>query len=576
MRVNGRHVRTIWRASSGHVAVLDQRALPHRLSVVEVATSSEMAEAIRDMTVRGAGLIGASAAWGMALAAREQEGSSDFEAAMAGAGRHLMATRPTARNLEWAVERMRRALADVPRKDRVARAEACAQEITDEDASCCRRAGQYGLEWIRAVAKRKPGQVIHVLTHCNAGWLAFVDYGSALAPVYAAAEEGLPVHVWVDETRPRNQGASLTAWELGQQGIPHTLIPDNAGGHLMQHGLVDLVITGADRVTAHGDVANKIGTYLKALAARDNKIPFVVVFPSSTLDWSLTDGVKEIPIEERGGDEVRQVTGWDDARGTLASVRICPVETPAANYGFDVTPARLVSGLVTERGLAEANRSSLEALFAEEEISAAEGYIQFHCDHRPGPPLAHPQMAALLQARETLQQAGVLGVLPSGIGFGNVSVRTEASASASCPSGRFLITASATGGIRPGTPDVMCEVDEADVATNSVRCHGPRPASSETLTHAAVYAARPDAGAVIHIHDRVLFHRLLGGGAPMTPPHARFGTVAMAEATGAVAAHGAAAGCLAMTGHEDGVLAWAPDVAGAMAALERARIPFSM
>jgi methylthioribose-1-phosphate isomerase len=366
MNVDGTPYRTLWLAEPGCVRIIDQAQLPHRFAFLDLRTPEDMCAAIRRMNLRGAGLIGAAAAWGVYLAALRHADAPDFDARMRAEADALLATRPTAKNLEWAVRRMERALAPclspTERRDVAGRA---AQEISDEDADFGRRMGQHGLALIREIAARNGGRPVNVLTHCNAGWLGFIDYGSALAPAYAAFDAGIPLHVWVDETRPRNQGASLTAWELGHHGVPHTLVPDNAGGHLMQHGKVDLVFVGSDRVTANGDVANKIGTYLKALAARDNRVPFYAVFPSSTIDWDLADGVREIPIEQRDPDEVRTATGWDEEAGRVATVRLCPPATPAANYGFDVTPARLVTGLVTERGIAPATREGLRALYAD-------------------------------------------------------------------------------------------------------------------------------------------------------------------------------------------------------------------
>jgi methylthioribose-1-phosphate isomerase len=331
--------------------------------------------AIKDMQVRGAGLIGATAAWGMYLAALEAgEHDRSFAADMEKAAETLKAARPTASNLAWAAGRMMHALFPAPLAWQIApngrellraRARMEAQAIADEDAEFCRRIGQHGLEIIKKLAEK--GEPVNVLTHCNAGWLAFVDHGSALSPVYAAADAGIKVHVWVDETRPRNQGASLTAWELGQHGVDHDLIPDNAGGHLMQHGMVDLVITGADRVTRRGDVANKIGTYLKALAARENKVPFYVALPSSTFDFTMGDGVAEIPIEERDAGEVRFISG-KTADGRIETVQLCPDSTPARNWGFDVTPAKYITGLITERGLGEASEEGILALFPERKI----------------------------------------------------------------------------------------------------------------------------------------------------------------------------------------------------------------
>ena len=337
MLIHGHPYRTVWHATAdaGAVQIIDQRALPFRLVTERLATVAEVAEAIRDMHVRGAGCIGATAAWGMYLAARE--GTVEVSAV------RLTATRPTAVNLAWAVERQLRNLSGAA--DQVEAARRGAEEICEEDVAACREIGRHGLEIIRRLAAAKSGPV-NILTHCNAGWLAFVDIGSATAPIYAAHDAGIPVHVWVDETRPRNQGARLTAWELAAHGVPHTLIADNAGGHLMQRGLVDMVITGADRVTRCGDVANKIGTYLKALAAKDCGVPFYVAFPSSTLDVSMEDGMA-IPIEERSAEEVLWM---EDDKGR---VRVCGEGTLAANPAFDVTPARLITGLITERGICE-------------------------------------------------------------------------------------------------------------------------------------------------------------------------------------------------------------------------------
>jgi methylthioribose-1-phosphate isomerase len=367
MKVNGKSYRTIWLKDDDErvVQVIDQLKLPHAFETADLVSVDDMCTAIKNMTVRGAGLIGASAGFGMYLATLHAP-DNDFNVLLQRAAAKLKATRPTAANLAWAVERMLGAITagDSPLHKR-ALAKDAATAIADEDAEHCRRLGEHGQALIAAIAQRKPGQCVNILTHCNAGWLAFVDYGSATAPIYAAHDAGIPVHVWVDETRPRNQGASLTAWELGQHGVPHTLIADNAGGHLMQHGLVDMVITGTDRVTRCGDVANKIGTYLKALAARDNGIPMFVALPSSTFDFTLRDGVRGIPIEERGADEVRFMSGKTH-QGIIESVQICPDTTPARNWGFDVTPARLITKLICERGICDANEAAILALFPQE------------------------------------------------------------------------------------------------------------------------------------------------------------------------------------------------------------------
>jgi methylthioribose-1-phosphate isomerase len=345
------------------VQIIDQRHLPHRFVIEELRTVSQVAVAIREMHVRGAGLIGATAGYGMYLAALADASDEALERAAA----LLKATRPTAVNLAWAVDRQLRAVHAVhPVQGRAAAALATAQAIADEDAEWCRQIGAHGLPLLREISVRKSGAPVNVLTHCNAGWLAFVDHGSATAPIYAAHDAGIAVHVWVDETRPRNQGAKLTAWELGEHGVPHTIVADNAGGHLMQHGLVDAVIVGTDRTTRTGDVANKIGTYLKALAAHDNGVPFYVALPSSSFDWSMRDGVREIPIEERGADEVKHADGWHDGR--TIEVRIAPESSSAANYGFDVTPSRLVTALITERGVCRADEESILALFPEQRL----------------------------------------------------------------------------------------------------------------------------------------------------------------------------------------------------------------
>ncbi len=362
-------LRSIWLEADGwSVSAIDQRRLPHHFDVVRLATCDSAAHAIHSMLVRGAPLIGATAAYGMALAMRAD--SSD--AALDRAYETLMATRPTAINLKWALDEMRALLRPLPSSDRAAAAYSRAAEISEEDIAINKGIGRHGLALIEAIiAKKKPGERVNVLTHCNAGWLATVDWGTATAPIYLAHDRGHAIHVWVDETRPRNQGASLTAWELGHHGVSHTVIPDNTGGHLMQHGLVDLVIVGTDRVTANGDVCNKIGTYLKALAAHDNGVPFYVALPSPTIDFSVDDGIREIPIEQRGAEEVTDITGRT-ADGRIETVRIVPEGSPVANYGFDVTPARLVTGLITERGVLKADRAALAAAFPERIAAAAE------------------------------------------------------------------------------------------------------------------------------------------------------------------------------------------------------------
>jgi len=366
MKVNGQHYRTIWmdEQDASCIKIIDQRQLPHRFVVEEIGTVTEMATAIKDMHLRGAGLIGVAAGFGIYLAAVTTGKGDDIQKVIHAAGKQLMATRPTAVNLAWAVHRQWEVLqSENNREAIIQKALETAQLIADHDAAACAAIGQAGIPLIEALSSQKNGQPVNILTHCNAGWLAFVDHGSALAPVYAAHDKGIDVHVWVDETRPRNQGASLTAWELNMHGVPHTIIADNTGGHLMQHGMVDLVIVGTDRTTVTGDVANKIGTYLKALAAKDNGVPFYVALPSSSFDWQLQDGVKEIEIEERNPDELKYMEGLCD--GEIKKIALTPEGSPALNIGFDVTPARLVTGLITERGICRADKESILQQFPE-------------------------------------------------------------------------------------------------------------------------------------------------------------------------------------------------------------------
>lgn len=366
MKVNGKQYRTIW--FTGHdpetISIINQLMLPHRFEIIQLAMVNEFIYAIKEMQVRGAGLIGVTAGYAMYFAAQEAAKEPDFEKALAEKANSIAQARPTAVNLSWAVNRQLQAMAGVAtieEKINVARLNAMA--IADEDAACGRQIGLHGAAIIEAISKQKNGQPVNILTHCNAGWLAFTDFGSATAPVYEAHNRGIPVHVWVDETRPRNQGASLTAWELLNHGVPHTVIADNTGGHLMQHGMVDMVITGADRVTRTGDAANKIGTYLKALAAKDNGIPFYVALPSSTFDWAISNGLEEIEIEERSATELTHITG--SCNGELKTIQVTPTGSPAKNYGFDVTPARLITGLITERGICAADEKDIFRLFPE-------------------------------------------------------------------------------------------------------------------------------------------------------------------------------------------------------------------
>ncbi len=365
MNIKGKHYRTIWVKKNDKrvIQIIDQRSLPHKFVVENLKFVEDAAQAIKDMHVRGAGLIGATAGYGMYLASL-QAPKNNFNAFMARAGKQLKNTRPTAVNLAWAVDRQLNAIKQSKNiADKIKIAFETANNIADEDAEYCRMIGEHGLKIIKAISRRKKGAPVNILTHCNAGWLAFVDYGSATAPIYAAHDAGIKVHIWVDETRPRSQGAKLTAWELLNHGVPHHIIADNVGGHLMQHKMVDMCIVGTDRTTYTGDVANKIGTYLKALSAKANGVPFYVALPSSTFDWKMRDGVKEIPIEERGSEEVVYMDGLHNGR--VEKVLITPKGSPAANYGFDVTPAKYITELITERGICKANAKSILNLYPE-------------------------------------------------------------------------------------------------------------------------------------------------------------------------------------------------------------------
>lgn len=369
MKINGKDLRPIWLESDLNVVkIIDQRHLPHEFVIADLETVDDVITAIKEMYVRGAPLIGVTAAYGVYLAVLNSPVNTVGDDYLSEECTRLKAARPTAVNLAWAVDKV---LSEVLKTDnaseKIGMARREAQKIAEAEAENCRKIGEHGLSLIHEISCKKQGHTVNLLTHCNAGWLACIEYGTATAPIYAAFNNRIDIHVWVDETRPLNQGARLTAWELGKHGVKHTVITDNAGGHLMQHGLVDMVIVGTDRTTFTGDVANKIGTYLKALAARDNNIPFYVALPSSTFDWEIKDGIKEIPIEERDPDEIRYVQGLD--RGTIRSVLIPPKGSPAANFAFDVTPARLVTGFITERGICKASEKDILSLFPEKKVS---------------------------------------------------------------------------------------------------------------------------------------------------------------------------------------------------------------
>jgi len=367
MKVDGKDIRTIWLDESQKIVkIIDQRRLPHEFVIVDLKTVDDTVTAIRDMYVRGAPLIGATGAYGVYLAALNAPDARIADDYMKKEAERIKAARPTAVNLAWGVDRVLSAVLSTSNADaRIDLARETANAITEEEVANCRRIGEHGLTLIEQISRKKQGQTVNVLTHCNAGWLACIEHGTATAPIYAAFDHGIDIHVWVDETRPLNQGTRLTAWELGKHGVRHTIITDNAGGYLMQHGMVDIVIVGTDRTAVSGDVANKIGTYLKALAAWDNQVPFYVALPSSTFDWHIKDGVNEIPIEQRDPDEVRFVYGLDGDRTTR--VLICPPESSAANFAFDVTPARYVTGFITERGICKATEEDIRRLFPEKD-----------------------------------------------------------------------------------------------------------------------------------------------------------------------------------------------------------------
>lgn len=366
MLIDGKNYQSIWLDENdrSRVMVIDQRRLPFFFEIKELSSVEDVYNAIRDMTVRGAPLIGAAGAFGIYLSTLEITHRTNVTSHISNAAEYLVSCRPTAVNLSWAVNHSLRRLSGITDPDMLAdTAMNAALEICETEIDNCRKIGEHGLPLIKEISERKDGNPVNILTHCNAGWLACIDYGTVTAPVYLAIEKGIPVHVWVDETRPLNQGARLTAWELGKQGVPHTLITDNSGGHLMQKGMVDIVFAGCDRATRKGDIANKIGTYLKAVAAFDNNVPFYSLMPSTSIDISLYDGLKEIVVEERDQEEVTSVNGYAD--GEIKSVRICPAGTRAGNWGFDITPSRLVTGLITEKGICRADEESINKLFSE-------------------------------------------------------------------------------------------------------------------------------------------------------------------------------------------------------------------
>ena len=554
MKVEGKNYRTIWLNENDDtiVSVIDQRFLPHIFVIENLVSVNEVAIAITDMHVRGAGLIGATAAYGMYLAVLESKEKKSFDEHLNSLATKLKSTRPTAVNLEWAVNRQLSAISKGNSvQEKIAIAKETAQLIADEDADYCKKIGEHGLPVIEQISKNKNGEVVNVLTHCNAGWLAFVDYGSATSSIYLAHKNGIKVHVWVDETRPRNQGASLTAWELLQQGVPHTVIADNTGGHLMQHGLVDVVITGADRVTRAGDAANKIGTYLKALAALDNKIPFYVALPSSTFDWNITDGIKEIKIEERNSDEVKYMQGL--CEGELKTILVTPLNSPALNYGFDVTPSRLISGLITERGICKANEEAILNLFPEKKSGKETGVVKFNCTWIKEDPLNPDLLIDLNFWRDKMFDCGFIGVNEEGIGYGNISIRLKEN--------QFIITGSATGKFRKLTNQHYTKVIDYDLEKNSLTALGPIIASSESLTHAAIYENDKNINSVIHIHNLEMWKKLMDK-IPTTNKSVEHGTSALANEIMRLFDETDLADqkILVMAGHEEGIITFGKDL----------------
>ncbi len=551
MNVNQVPHRTIWikPGNPRTIQVIDQRFLPHQFVIEDLTNLEETIRAIKDMHVRGAPLIGVTAAYGVYLALLHAP-KTNFESYFKEAMERLQNARPTAVNLAWAVSEQLRATQSaqsIEEKTKIAFARA--GEIADQDVETCRRIGEYGLALIEQIYRKKKSTV-NILTHCNAGWLACVDWGTQTAPIYQAFAKQIPVHVWVSETRPRNQGANLTAWELSEENVPHTVIADNTAGHLIQRGMVDLVLVGTDRTTAFGDVANKIGTYLKALAAKEHGVPFYVALPASSIDWEIEDALREIPIEERNSDEVKFVEGLSD--GVIKKVLITPKNSAAKNYAFDVTPAKFVTGLITERGIAAANRESILNLFPEKS-GRDEGVIKFHCHWTAKELPSSRALQELNQFRNQFYDLGLIGEYEDKIGFGNISVRSNQN--------QFLISGTQTGGLRRLSERHYTKVTGFDLSKNSVICEGPVQASSESLTHAVLYELSDQINAVIHIHEPASWERLQGE-LPTTTKEIPYGTPEMAlevkrlfRETGLSEAK-----VFVMAGHEDGIVAFGKDL----------------
>lgn len=550
---------TIWYNSEKNlVETIDQRYLPFQNLIVELRTLEEARFAITDMIVRGAPLIGVTAAYGMYLAASNYSGT-DFIPEMHKSADWLKSSRPTAVNLAFAVDE---ALSVISEKNSMQQNIQLLLENAESLKLCeiefSKNIGKYGLELIQEISRKKNGEPVQILTHCNAGRLACVELGTATAPMYLAHKAGIPIHVWVDETRPRNQGARLTAWELGEAGIPHTIIPDNTGGHLMQHQMVDMVIVGSDRTTLNGDVANKIGTYLKALAAADNGIPFYAALPSTTIDWYISDGISEIPIEQRDGREVFMMEG--KLGEEIHEFRIHPEKSPVANFGFDVTPARLVSGIITERGICKASRNEILKLFPEKDKTIAEGYIKFDCRWEQKEISIPENLFDDLQLhRSQLYKLGLIGINQEGLGFGNISVKKNSD---------FIITGSTTGQFEELNLSHYSTVSGYNFAQNSITCSGLTKASAESLTHAAVYEAVPEIGAVVHVHCLWLWEKLRNI-YPTTSGEIEYGTPEMALAVKqlTITMKDETGKIIIMGGHKEGILAFGKNLEEATSAI---------
>ncbi len=552
MKVNHISYRSIWvKPGNGRtLQIIDQRYLPHRFVIEDLTNLEQTIAAIKDMHVRGAPLIGVTAAYGVYLALLGAPKNSSLDSYLRESLARLRNARPTAVNLEWAVERQQQMIQPFESiEEKIKAALQTANQMADQDVETCQKIGNHGLKLIEQIHQKKNGAV-NILTHCNAGWLACVDWGTATAPIYKAFGKGIPVHVWVSETRPRNQGASLTAWELLMQGIPHTVIADNAVGHLMQRGMVDLVMVGTDRTTSYGDVANKIGTYLKALAAKEHNIPFYVALPSSSIDWTIRDGVGEIPIEERSSDEVKYMEGL--CEGTLKKVLVTPEGSPAKNYAFDVTPAQLVTGFMTERGIVQADRDSILKLFPEKN-GRDEGVIKFYCHWTEKKLEDSPALKKLNEVRNQLSELGFIGEYEDKIGFGNISVRFSQN--------HFLISGTQTGGVRKLTERDYAKVTGFDLSKNSVTCEGLVQASSESLTHAMLYQLSGDINTVIHTHHKAIWNQLLDQ-LPTAAKHITYGTPEMALEVKRLFRETdlKKTQVFVMAGHEDGIVAFGKDL----------------